>query len=55
MQLANLVLRGAIFRGWHDLFATAGGGQRALRDQPALGEQLVGRNAMPARHQTSPS
>jgi hypothetical protein len=42
MQLANLVLQGAILRG-HELFTAAGGCQRTLGHETAPGEQLIWR------------
>src|SRR3954453_11948031 len=41
LQLADLLVSGAQLRGRHHLLAGAGGSQRALRHQPAPGEELV--------------
>jgi len=41
VKLANLVLQGSVIRRRHDLLATAGCSQTALRHQAALREQLV--------------
>ena len=51
LQLTDLTLERPVLRGRDDLFLGAGGGQRTLCGQLAPCEELVGLNAVAARHQ----
>src|SRR5215204_4648130 len=49
LQLTDLLMGRTQLGGRNHLLAGAGGGQRALRHQPAPGEELVARDAMMPR------